>query len=74
MTPKEKAKELVDIYIDVNEMYNLQNNNIVVINYNFGKQCALITVDEILKANVVCNENSFPYKYWQKVKNEILKI
>jgi hypothetical protein len=48
MTPKEKARELVEIYVDVNEFYNNQyNNKVVVRNYNFAKQCALIAVDEI---------------------------
>ena len=72
MTPKEKAKELVEIYVDVNEFYNIQNNKVVVINYNFGKQCALIAVDEIL--NVKSFLKSMPLqdvKYWQDVKQEI---
>ena len=82
MTPKEKAKELIEIYVDINEFYNLQNNNIVVINYNFGKQCALIAVDEIIgqweiidvylaNGNGQLNQN---LEYWYKVKKEINKL
>jgi hypothetical protein len=67
MNPKEKAKELVEIYVDVNEFYNLQNNNIVVINYNFAKQCALIAVFQIFE--VVPDKET--WEYWVAVKKEI---
>ena len=67
MTPKEKAKDLVEIYVDVNEFYNLQNNNKVVVrNYNFGKQCVLIAVNELIKET--------GSKYWYNVKQEIENI
>ena len=76
MTPKEKAKELVEsfhphVYIGYeSEEEGLGN----------AKQCALIAVSEIIKVSV---ENSFwdrigiiasDYKqreYWQQVKTEI---
>jgi isocitrate dehydrogenase len=55
-SPKEKAIELVDIYSE----YNLIEE---------AKQCALIAVDEILKAV----EGKYD-EYWQEVKQEIDKI
>jgi hypothetical protein len=75
MTPKEKAKELVD-----KMLFCYQGN----LDEYTAKQCALIAVDEIIKAN--------PYKwvsfmdqytetvltsniqYWQEVKQELEKI
>lgn len=73
MTPQEKAKELMEMYVDVNEFYNNQYNNKVVIrDYNFAKQCALITVDElIIEENKYNNGSFYPSNYWQKVKQEI---
>jgi hypothetical protein len=56
MTPKEKAKELVDKYIEPT------GNHIWL---HLPKQCALIAVDEIL--NIGCIE----VPYWQQVKAEI---
>ena len=55
MTPKEKAKELVDKFT----LVGLQQRN-------EGIQCALIAVDEIL--NVIDN---FEMIYWENVKQEI---
>jgi len=48
MTPKEKAEELVDKFMDVN--YTIEDWKIDInIDYEAAKQCALITVDEIIK-------------------------
>lgn len=46
MTPKEKAKELIEKYIKVNG------------NSFFAKECALIAVDETLNA---CNRFDMPF-------------
>ena len=70
MTPKEKAKELVDKYSVYTSGWNYDE---------LAKQCALIAVDEIITAieNVftksVAKLNS-TYRYWQEVKNEIEKL
>jgi len=78
MTPKEKAKELIKKY------EKIFDGNYIKTNENI-KQCALICVDEILKANPskynerdVWNTKANPqfYKatnndYWQEVRNEI---
>lgn len=55
MTPKDKAKELVDKFTVV----GLQQRN-------EGIACALIAVDEVL--NVIDN---FEMIYWEQVKQEI---
>ena len=67
MTPKEKAKELVDrmkLKVDV-----IDENNYTAENEYGAIQCALICVDEILRI--------LPFtdvKYWQEVKQEINKL
>ena len=50
MTSKEKAQKLVDIYL-------LKGYG--VIHESFAKQCALITVDEMIKMYNEMNENGF---------------
>jgi len=78
MTPKEKAKELVDkfkIYADdnyaddTNPYYGqiLANKRIVL--HNSAKQCALIAVDELINDRL--NSNILYPSYWQEVKQEI---
>jgi len=71
MTPKEKAQELID------KMKRPLNDDYVV-DYNpYYKECALIAVDEILKA-VNDPDETFLSKdgidYWQEVKKEIEKL
>ena len=61
MTPQEKAKELVFKFDDTMEFSTPQR---------FAKQCALIAVDEILKA-IGFSDNKF---YWQEVKQELEKL
>jgi hypothetical protein len=77
MTPKEKAKELVNKYL---RTYPIYDNPTVVISYTYNeaKQCALIAVDEIIKAIPDASDDNSPYnhelKYWQEVKQEIEKL
>ena len=74
MTPKQKAKELFDKFY-----YLFPEKRKIDFGYNKSKQCALITVDDILKLPsiddgrmiVVIKED---YDYWQEVKNEIEKL
>jgi len=75
MTPKEKAKDLINSFY-----YSLPNNgsetglNSTTERYKEGIQCALIVVDEVLN---FINTDAFTYtneKYWQEVKQEIEKI
>jgi hypothetical protein len=69
MEAKEKAKKLVDRY-DSTLTY--------VESKAKAKQCALIAVDEIIKANPHSNPlNTDVYstmKYWNEVKEEINKL
>jgi hypothetical protein len=59
MTPKDKAKELVDKFTVV----GLQQRN-------EGIQCAVIAVDEII--SVINPETNFAtWLYWKEVKQEI---
>ena len=64
MKAKEKAKELVDKFSDLEdgEMY-----------IGKAKQCALIAVDEIM-ATVDAEDQVVLYNYWQKVKQELKDI
>lgn len=66
MTPKEKAKKLVEEFY--NEIKYMER----------AKQCALIAVDEIIRANPHSNPfNTDIYStmnFWQEVKQEILKL
>jgi len=59
MTPKDKAKELVDKFTVV----GLQQRN-------EGIQCALIMCDELLSNSTFLLSNGEIY-FWQKVKHEI---
>lgn len=62
MTPKEKAKELVE------KMYKLDHTAW----YDVAKKCALIAVDEIQEAIRYLDDDS--EDYWFEVKQEIDKL
>lgn len=69
LTPEEKAKEI----------RNKFSNQIVMANASEwsepSKQCALIAVDEILKAIPMYTGNLNPtWKYWDDVRKEIGKL
>ena len=66
MTPKEKAKELVD-----NFRLNVLDYEGSGLNLFKAKQCALIAVDEILNNNKILFEDVLNDQYWQEVKQEI---
>jgi hypothetical protein len=65
MTPKEKAKELVNKFYD--EIKYMER----------AKKCALIAVNEIIYTVNMCipyqNEETY-VNYWQQVKIEIEKL
>ena len=65
MTPKEKAEELVDKFIQTNG------------NAFFAKECVLIAVDEIiieLTQEISPSVHGFRHEYWKQVKQEIKNI
>ena len=77
MTPKQKAKELVEKYNDY-----LQQEMQCIVYVNQAKQCALIAVDEILEY-VDSNHNGYytmpesvkiKYDYYEEVKQELEKL
>lgn len=85
MTPKEKASNLVDNFLDLDN-YNNLNLDLFCdecgMSNEAAKICALISVDEIIKSNpcyedsdrggnFIWNDNTY---YWQEVKQEIEKL
>jgi len=67
MTPKEKAEELVDKFMDYTGFEIDENNNMS--NVFSAKQCALIAVDEILNLLPLANRD-----FWENVKQEICDL
>jgi hypothetical protein len=63
MTPKEKAEQLVDSYL--NELNQIDRLLLFT-----AKQCALICVDEIQNTKSVY-VNDVEYGYYEEVKQEI---
>jgi hypothetical protein len=61
MTPKEKAKELID------KMYF---SSLKITKKN-AKECALLAVGEVIFSNHIEYLNM---QYWEEVKKEILKL
>jgi hypothetical protein len=70
MTPKEKAQQLTD------KMGNIPDGGFGSIGLYEAKQCALIVVDEILKAFEVCDCHFVEkeLEYWLEVKQELDKL
>ena len=87
MTPKEKAKELLDKYLNPFNRNGCIPPNETTFK-STAKQYVLITVDEMLKEprmfdseQVKCSDGSYarsyyeiPNKFWQQVKQEIEKL
>ena len=76
MTPKQKAKELVQIYM----FWKFQPCKFTK---KQAKQCAIILVDKILSSdpNKAYNDDNYEknklgvdIEYWQEVKNQIPKL
>jgi hypothetical protein len=66
MTAKEKADELVK------KMYAVHSNSASDITLFFSKECALITIDEMLKVGYYSDDKI--YDYLHAVKQEIEKL
>jgi len=64
MTPKDKAKELVDKF-QKQIFFNITNERLDI---EEAKGCALIAVDEILKEESI---GSLLIDWWNEVKSEI---
>ena len=79
MTPKEKAKELVDRFKADTVIYTWDGNGYKVdieTSFQNAKNCALICVDEILETinNVNPTTEETFESYWIEVKQEIEKL
>ena len=74
MTPKEKAKELIEMFIffasneGTTEDGFIYSDEMQMFN---AKQCALIAVDEIINNDGFTKHDDYLTEYWQKVKQEI---
>ena len=64
LTPKEKAKELVERFY-----WKITENSLSV---GQAKQCALICVDEVI--NDRAKRGKINFTYWQEVKQEVKKL
>jgi hypothetical protein len=69
MTPKEKAKDLVEKFISHTRVFHevLGWEDYI----DSAKQCALIAVDEILKVVSFYNDSQAEVIYFEEVKKEI---
>ena len=68
MTPKEKAKELINKFLNSKP----SSGSYVSINTEHAKQCALICVDEIINQRPqLPSSYTSTIEYWQEVKKEI---
>lgn len=81
MTPKEKAKELIEKYSESVSVYYTEDSVTCMINapmiIRLRKQCALIGVNEIIDNNSIVLEGEKYYielNYWEQVKQEIEKL
>ena len=81
MTPKEKAKELIDSFRHHTRPYNENYNYIDCIeehvndweSYYSAINCALIAADEIIE--IIHSEGTLiSYGYWNDVKQELLNL
>jgi hypothetical protein len=72
MTPKEKALQLIDKF----ENYSFIDIDKRISSFNSAKQCALVAVDEIIKTDMLIDEDTYVMtpsylQYWEQVKQEI---
>ena len=80
MTPKEKAEELINMFSPHAKNWDCFYD--IPLDENHAKQCALITVDEIVEfmrmddeySETLYNANSKWVGYWKEVKQEIEKL
>ena len=71
MTPKHKAQELVDLFIQLNLSFEYGNS------YEYHKSCAILLVNEIIthiEPSVSMDTLKTSAKYWNEVIKEIEKL
>ena len=70
-SPREKAKDLIDIYKDMTEIIKFDFDKVTTItDYNLAKNCALIAVNELIYETQFEVPN-IRQRYWIDVKQEI---
>ena len=73
MTPKEKANELIEEYLSLNDNFNKP----IVTDEQDAVKCAIVVFDEIIE-NLHWLEDSINFDkavtYWQSVKKELEKL
>lgn len=76
MTPKEKADELMNRYIDASVVIEYGTEHYHEYPYTLAKQCAFIAVDEMLSHTMNCDYGcaGHSYEFWIEVRNEIEKL
>ena len=76
-TPREKANELIEEYLNlpINFPYidtiDKQCIGSGYMTYYSAVKCAIIAVDEIIKANPYSHVGNSTIKFWQSVKTEL---
>ena len=73
MTPKEKARELVDKFSTPIKVFDYLEGWVIHVDSSKAKGHALVAVDEILNINSVDKDFSLSF-YWQDVKDEIQNL
>lgn len=70
MTPKDKAEELVKMF------HRFTHTNKTIEEYDDAKQCALMTINEVIETlyEYHYDSESGAYEYWIKVKKEVKKL
>jgi len=80
MDAKQKARELVAKYLDINSEHIIDKDGLwdkfSLLSTDEAKQCALICVDEIIDSHykVFKGAKASVNDYWQDVKREINKL
>lgn len=80
ISPKEKAVELVDKYIEMNQLHSSNTKEEYGNSYLYHIKCALISVDEILNNFGLTADGKTHYttysafEYYTKVKLELINM
>ena len=75
LTPKQKAKELVNKYIPHIAGADRYNSTLGIYDKHISKQCALIAVDEIISIKLLWfQKDTECLEFWKEVKKELLKM
>ena len=68
MAPKEKANELIEEYLSLNDNFNKP----IITDEQDAVKCAIVAVDEILKAIPMYTGNLNPtWKFYNEVKQQL---